>query len=200
MNRLSRVVPAGILVITACLYLAGARLTTAGAQTAPTQAQSGQAKIIDDFGARVTHYLELRKDTAGTPPRPTTSTDKIVSSEQQMAAKIRSARDKATQGEIFTPEIAAYFRQQIATTLHGPGGKRIRASLKHAEPVKPMALQVNQTYPPGIPLQSTPPTLLANLPLLPKDLAYRIVGRNLVLHDIAANLIVDFVPDAIPTS
>jgi hypothetical protein len=63
-----------------------------------------------------------------------------------------------------------------------------------------LALHVNQVYPQGIPLQSTPPTLLLNLPTLPKELEYRIVGRNLVLHDIVPNIIVDFIPDAIPSA
>ena len=40
-------------------------------------------------------------------------------------------------------------------------------------------------------LQSTPPTLLSDLPKLPSELEYRIVGRELVLLDTAANLIVD---------
>jgi hypothetical protein len=40
-----------------------------------------------------------------------------------------------------------------------------------------------------------PPSLLLNLPELPKELEYRFVGRELVLRDSAANLIVDVLPD-----
>jgi hypothetical protein len=123
--------------------------------------QSGPlARAVEDrqrFWRKNKPYLELRKSTAGTPPKPTTSAGKITTSEQEMAAEIRAARSDAKQGDIFTPEIAAYFRQQIASTLRGAEGKRIRASLRHAEPVKNLPLQVNQTYPPDIPLQSTPP-------------------------------------------
>ena len=43
-----------------------------------------------------------------------------------------------------------------------------------------------------------PPTLLRQLPDLPNELAYRIIGRALALQDIKANLIVDFIPNAIP--
>ena len=39
-----------------------------------------------------------------------------------------------------------------------------------------------------------------NLPTLPKELEYRIIGRNLILHDIVPNIIVDFVSDAIPST
>lgn len=61
-----------------------------------------------------------------------------------------------------------------------------------------MQLQINQSYPEQVALQSTPPTLLANLPELPKGLEYRILGRELILRDSDANLVVDYVPNALP--
>ena len=171
----------------------------AEAQTSP-HASARRSQVIDDFGARVTNYLELRRDKAGTPPGPTNSPEKVTNSEQEMGAKVRAARPNAKQGDIFTPKIANYFRHQIAASLSGRQGERIRASLRHAEPVDGISIEVNKTYPAGVPLQSTPPSLLLKLPRLPKELEYRIVGHDLVLHDIAANLIVDYVPNAIPTS
>jgi hypothetical protein len=162
------------------------------------QISAQNATVVKEFESRVTKYLELRKKEAGTAPRPTNSPEKIVESRQDLAGKVQGFRSDAKQGDIFTPEIAEYFRRQIAATLAGPQGHKIRASLRHAEPVHVLSLQVNQTYPQGIPLQSTPPTLLLNLPTLPKDLEYRIMGHNLVLHDLAPNIIVDFVPNALP--
>jgi hypothetical protein len=61
-----------------------------------------------------------------------------------------------------------------------------------------MELQINQSYPEEIPLQSTPPTLLLTLPELPKGLEYRILGRELVLRDSDANIVVDYIPNALP--
>ena len=69
--------------------------------------------------------------------------------------------------------------------------------MRHGEPAK-IELQVNQSYPENIPLQSTPPSLLLNLPELPKGLEYRILGRELVLRDSDANIVVDYVPNALP--
>jgi hypothetical protein len=43
-----------------------------------------------------------------------------------------------------------------------------------------------------------PPTLLNRLPVLPKELQYRIVGHALVLQHMETSLIVDFILDAIP--
>ena len=37
-----------------------------------------------------------------------------------------------------------------------------------------------------------------NLPRLPDGLEYRFMGRDLVLRDQASNLIIDFVPGAVP--
>lgn len=165
---------------------------------APPVASQDHAQTVNDFEARVAKYLDLRKKEAGSAPRPTNSSEKLAETQQDSAAKVKAVRRDAKQGDIFTPEIAAYFRRQISATLAGRDGRKIRASLRHAEPVPALALQVNQVYPQGIPLQSTPPTLLLNLPTLPKELEYRIVGRNLVLHDIVPNLIVDFVSEAIP--
>ena len=45
-----------------------------------------------------------------------------------------------------------------------------------------------------------PVDLLAALPRLPCEVQYRFMTRDLVLIDIDANLIVDFIPDAIPAT
>ncbi|HKT11053.1 MAG TPA: hypothetical protein VJW77_04430 [Terriglobia bacterium] len=47
------------------------------------------------------------------------------------------------------------------------------------------------------PVETTPPSLLLNLPKLPAELEYRVVQHDLVLHDVKANLVVDYVPGAI---
>jgi hypothetical protein len=159
-----------------------------------------QDPILKDFETRVNHYLELRKKEAGSSPRPTNSADKLAQNRSQIAGKVRVVRSEAKQGDIFTPEIANYFRRQVSASFSGANGHRIRSSLNHSEPVNGVALKVNEPYPQGIPLQSIPPTLLSTLPRLPKELQYRIVGSNLALHDTASNLIVDFISNAIPTS
>lgn len=57
---------------------------------------------------------------------------------------------------------------------------------------------VNQMYPPTQPLVTFPAGLLRALPKLPRELEYRLVQRNLILRDIEANLIIDFIPAAMP--
>jgi hypothetical protein len=155
------------------------------------------AKLAADFQARAKQYLDWRKKVAGNSPKPTDSPEVIATSQRELGNKVRVARAAAKQGEIFSPEIAQYFRHQIAASLRAKGGSKIRRSLLNDEPVN-IDLQVNQSYPENIPLQSTPPSLLLKLPELPKGLEYRILGRQLVLRDTDANVVLDYVPNALP--
>jgi hypothetical protein len=43
-----------------------------------------------------------------------------------------------------------------------------------------------------------PGCLLEVLPALPQGLQYRLVGRDLILLDLDANLVVDILPEALP--
>lgn len=158
---------------------------------------SNNAKSLSEFQQRAKQYLDWREKAAGKAPSPTDSPEKIVAAQHELANKVRVARAGAKQGEIFTPQITEYFRRQIFATLNGRYGGDIRSTLRHAEPVK-MELQINESYPEKVPLQSTPPSLLLNLPELPKGLEYRILGREMVLRDRDANIIVDYVPNALP--
>ena len=127
--------------------------------------------------------------------KPTKSAEAI----EQYAARLGASHSRrrgadAGQGDIFTPEISAEFRRLIGITMQGPdaaahprepAARRARSHCGHAR---------ERRLPAGCPLQSTPPSLLLNLPPLPPELEYRVVGHDLVLRDVDANLIVDFIP------
>lgn len=167
---------------------------TAAAQNSRTVPD---AQIALDLQARAKAYLDLRKKVAGNAPSPDDSPAAIASAQHDLANKVRVARAGIRQGDIFTPAIAAYVKKQIAATISGIHGSDIKASLRHAEPVK-IQLQVNQSYPENVPLQSTPPSLLMNLPDLPKGLEYRLLGSELVIRDADANIVVDYVRNVLP--
>ena len=154
----------------------------------------------EDFASRLQDYIKLRDRAVSkvSKLKPTASPDQISKHEAEVANRIREAREHAPQGNIFTREIAAQFRQLIAETMTGKEAVTIRQSLARSEPVQLRALSVNQEYPKGVPLQTTPPSLLANLPRLPKGFEYRLVGSAILLLDVEANLIVDYIPSAIP--
>jgi hypothetical protein len=162
-------------------------------------AQKSDEGVVKEFQNRIDNYLSAKKkqDIA---KKPTDSPGKLAQEKQQTAEKTQATRPEAQQGDIFTPPVATYFKKQIEGTLRGPNGEKVRTSLRHAEPLPNVQLKVNARYPKNLPLQSTPPTLLMNLPQLPKELQYRIVGSTLVLYDMSSGLIVDFIPNAVPAA
>lgn len=162
------------------------------------RATQGSAEL-SDFNKRVAAYVKLHNTVKAQvhPVRSTKSAQAIAEYEERFADGLRKARAGARQGDILTNEIAAEFRRLIAIPMRGSEAASIRASLQHAAPVQVSGLGVNQDYPRGLALQSTPPSLLLNLPPLPPALDYRVVGHDLILRDIDANLVVDVVSNAI---
>lgn len=175
-----------------------------GAQNAPKQDASinQDSLILRGFDQRTDAYVKLRKRAQASlaAPKSESSAASIKQYQQVLAQKIRAERTQAKAGDVFTRPVSELFRRLIAIPLQSSQGGKIRASLRNAEPVHGLTLEVNQGYPQTSALQSTPPTLLLDLPKLPSELEYRLVGRELVLLDTAANLIVDLLPDALPVS
>jgi len=157
------------------------------------------AAVLEDFNKRVADYVKLHQAAHSRihALKPTNSPEAIEKHEHALARAIREARSGVGPGNIFTPEISKEFRRLLGIARQGPEAQNIRESLRHAEPVRQQPLRVDSPYPAGVPLQSTPPSLLLNLPQLPPEVEYRIVGRDLILRDVEANLIVDFIPDII---
>jgi hypothetical protein len=165
----------------------------------PGDRVNADAAVIQDFRNRVADYMKLHKKVSDALGRlkSTPSQAEIAHHQRELAHGIREAREHAHSGDIFTPEIGQVFRRLIGLATRGSDGTRVGQSLKRAEPVQ-LQLRVNREYPSALPLQSTPPSLLANLPELPKEVDYRIVGHDLILRDVDANLIIDFLTHAIP--
>ena len=169
----------------------------ASAQGKPPARVNPDAAVSAQFDQHVTDYMKLRQkaEKGLSVPKGTESSDKITQYQRDLAERIRAARPQAKAGDIFTPQIADLFRKLITGSINGPDGVKIRTSYERAEPIRGVHLAVDQAYPDGLPLQSMPPSLLLNLPRLPKELEYRFVDHELVLRDVAANLVVDLIPD-----
>ncbi len=175
-------------------------LCGAASAALPQGSVNPDAQVQKDFGKRVQEYVKLCNTAREGlhKLKPTESAETIQYHEKGLAHRIRELRRGAAPGDIFSPDISAEFRRLIGIAMQGQDATRIQQSLQRAEPVHLQSLRVNRSYPEGVPLQSTPATLLANLPKLPPEVEYRVVGRSLVLRDTEANLIVDFIADAIP--
>jgi len=59
-------------------------------------------------------------------------------------------------------------------------------------------LVVNSRYPDTVPLTTIPPQVLQTLPKLTEDLEYRFIGDSLILLDVHAHVIADFIEHVIP--
>lgn len=167
--------------------------------SASPSAVNADAATLADFKQRLTKYIELQKDVADDSPplKETSNPAKIDAAQEVLGAKIRAARMDAKPGDIFTPEARALFRRLMYPELKGEDGPETKASIAGHDKPPAVPLKVNAKYPESAPLPTVPPNLLARLPQLPEDVEYRIVGKDLILRDVDANIIVDFIPNAI---
>jgi len=166
--------------------------------TPPTTKANPDALVLQEFRQRVDKYVELHKQAAKKSPplKQTNDSAKIKAAQQVLADTIQSARQGAQPGDIFTPEVRKKFKQLLYPELKGPDGRETKAIIKDDAPVA-VPLKVNSHYPEAAPLSTVPHNLLARLPRLPAQVEYRIAGKALLLRDVDANLIVDFIPNAI---
>jgi hypothetical protein len=161
---------------------------------------SEAARDFKPFMDRVRAYVKMQKKLEASLPalKPTKDPAQIVEYQHALATKIVEARRDALQGDILTHDAAERFRKIIHQAFEGPEGHRLRRTIQQDTPFKVVSMHVNDVFPDDIPLTTTPPTLMLRLPELPPELAYRFVGRDLVLKDIKAGLVVDLIPKAIP--
>jgi hypothetical protein len=149
-------------------------------------------RVMTEFLERVADYVELRREVVAGVDGPIYCSDpeELTRQAAQRAAAIRDARPLATEGNIFTPPTAAYFRARIAHAV-GIGAFDVTTAPDD------VVLEVHALLPWGA---GKPPSsrLTGLLPPLPQELEYRFVGRHLVLLDVEANLVVDVLREAVP--
>ena len=169
-------------------------------QNEKSVASAKETTIAKDFSDRIKAYVSLQKKLEGTLPGLKSSKDpaEIDAHALALRAKIIDARSNLQQGNIFAPEISEHFKSTIRKTFQEPGSQVVRRTVEEGDPPKPITVRVNSVYPDSSPVVTTPPTLLSRLPELPMELSYRILGHTFVLLDNKTNVIVDFIPDAVP--
>jgi len=123
--------------------------------------------------------------------------------QKALAGAIIARRGKARQGDLFIMEIQPLFRRLVAEQLKGPDTHAAQKAVVegnpgHDEDSPPVTVAVNAPYPRGATRSTVPPSVLLTLPKLPDCLNYLFVGKNLILIDAAAQVIVDYLPAAVP--
>ena len=164
----------------------------------PTGRVASSEPVLNDFQTRVAQYMKLHRELSDGVPEQKESVNVAgnQASAHTLAARIRAARVNARQGDIFAPPIAARVRQLLNPEVRGRGhdATETRAVIRDDAPAK-FTLGVNDAYPAGASLPTVPGNVLAALPPLPAGLEYRIVDRHLILRDVRANIVVDYIFD-----
>jgi hypothetical protein len=187
-----------LIALSAMLIVAGAVSPSASAPQAAA-GPPAEAAPVKEFHDAIANYLalrnSLRKEVSG-PVKDSTSSQ-LNNASDALAGAIERARANAPVGAIFSEPVAALIKRRIADAARA---EKLRSALADIDdegaPIsKP---KVHLRLPVSEQLPTMPPSLLVVLPQLPKELEYRILGRDLVLRDVDASIILDYIPAAVP--
>ncbi len=197
---------AGVL---AAVVVAGADASRAAVMPASpgTDLQSSaqrvnpNAKAIAEFQEEVAEYVELHRKLERTLPSlpKDASTEAVDEHQRALGRLIQQARKNQGVGDIFERDVRPVLRRLLHGLFAGPGGTNLRkAIMEENPPGEVVKLVVNGRYPDTVPLSSMPPQILQALPPLPEELSYRFIETSLILLDVHAHIIVDYLTGAVP--
>jgi hypothetical protein len=168
-----------------------------------------EEEALDELEDLVEHYVKRVHRAAlkqvGSLPDPATP-EQAQAHQRAMAEAIKALRPQAKPGDLFLPEVQPIIKKIIADELAGRAGAPARQAILGGNPPgdpdrddrMQVKLAVNAPYPAAAALSTVPPSVLLTLPLLKKEVEYRFVGRDLILLDVEANMILDYIRAAAP--
>lgn len=147
-----------------------------------------------EFNNRIAAYADVHKKADGQVPslKRTDDPKEISFREIALGDAIRALRADARPGDIMFGEIAEEFRRLIKKDYGGRSREERKIFLDEVPQFHPT---INQRYPSEWPLATFPATLLEVMPKLPEILEYRLLSEELILRDVKANIVVDFILD-----
>ena len=165
----------------------------------PGSSPAADAAAIKEFDDAIAQYLALRQALRSEVPGPVKDSTAVQlnSASDALAGAIQRSRAKAQVGAIFSEPVAAAIKRRINELVRTGKLAAVLAGIDDDGAASP-APAVHLRLPSVTQLATMPPSLLAVLPPLPRELEYRIVGRHLVLRDVDASLLLDYIPNAVP--
>jgi hypothetical protein len=164
-----------------------------------TVAAQALAEVTAEFDASVAQYLAVRERL-----RSSLMPEHIIDPHIReiggalLAAKIQSARGEAAVGDVFTPAMSDWIRDALHRSFDGAEVDALLAERYPRGLPDPDTAQLSETYADTVAVR-TPAAILAALPSVPiPELGYRLIGRDLVLWDEEAAIVVDIVFEALP--
>jgi hypothetical protein len=188
-----------LLLCAACVNTGLAQKTQNAALAPPAVVSPADKATIQAFEKQVKEYVDLRNKARESAPKLSkdSTPEQIQAYRTALELAVRNARPNAKRGELFRPETADYIRRTLKIEFQGKDRKELRETMFETE-TQGVVLRVNYPYAQSAELSEMPATLLAKLPQLPKEVRYRFVGRNMLLVDRESNVIIDFMPEALP--
>jgi hypothetical protein len=181
-----------VFVVALVVAAAGAPLAS-GVRPQETRVNADAAAIAD-FMKRVNEYVALHNKVESMLQEPSVDgrPEAVVEHQRAFAKLMQKERPHAQAGDIMPKPMRDVVRRLLASVFRGPNGDQIKRSIVD-EYTGNAVLRVNQPYPDNMPFSSVPLSILQGLPKLPDALAYRFVGRRLILLDPHGRLVVDVV-------
>jgi hypothetical protein len=170
------------------------------AVTGHTAPDAAQPVSLLQFTGAIHQYVQLhRRVEQQLPPfRAHSEAQDVIESSNAMASALQTARASAREGDLFTPEVASLLRMRVSDALAKHGflpEDMVAATLEEADETAALPV-VNGRFP-WRRAAAMWPCVLDALPRLPHELQYRFVGRDLVLVDTHADLVVDILRNAV---
>jgi hypothetical protein len=197
----SRLLPLATAALSALMTVVpAAPARSDDARQAPPQRVNPNAKAIAGFQEEINEYVELHRMLEKTlTPVPRDATPEMIDKFQRdLGRLVQQARKNARAGDVFESDARPVLRKLLAGLFNGPDGKKLRMAVAEENPGESVKLVVNGRYPDTIPLSSMPPQVLQTLPQLPAELEYRFIESTLILLDVHAHIIVDYMTGAVP--
>jgi hypothetical protein len=187
-----------LLAIAVAAMMAGAPSLAASVPQQAAAGQTAEAAGLKDFADAIKRYMTLRQKVRSEVPGPVknSSSAQLTNASDALAGAIERSRQGAHVGSIFNRPVTTVIKHRIAEALRVE-----KASVLDDiddEGQSGPSPKIHLRLPVSTPMATMPPSLLSVLPPLPKELEYRILGRYLVLRDVDASLVLDYIPGAVP--
>jgi hypothetical protein len=157
--------------------------------------------VLRDFDRQVVAYVRLhrRLEHSLPPEHLFKDLEDMPVALDELHAALVDARPLAREGGLFTPAVADVLTRRLERAITDTGLTPAGAllAMKHGYQRAIPELRVNDRFT-GVRHVHVWPALLAVLPTLPHELVYRLVGRDLAVVDLHADLVVDILRDALP--
>jgi hypothetical protein len=181
-------------------FLLAALAVAVVTDSARLAAQTPEAKALMQFDQAIAKYLALRQSLIAekiTGPTANSTSTELNQASDALAAAIQRARANAQRGDLFGAAVTPVFKHRVEDVIRRENLGPILSNIDDEGPATTTP-RIHLRFPAAAPMATMPPSLLAALPPLPKSLEYRIVGQYLVLRDVEAAMIIDFIPAAVP--